>query len=205
MIDERNDYVVSKTLINKQECEIWARSETHDYGKNNGESGNLWVRYNDNWEPWLDKCAHRPCWGFRIDEGHYTKHKWGELQINGTCYGAITCNGRDVYEIRCRDISYAFAKAQSLIVELSEHPFDFVFPEKMIGRKVWYKDQPAKIGEHIMLDQGCIMLIYDGDIGAFQTKKPWHGEDDKWCYEESHGAKEIKDEILSPSILWFRD
>jgi hypothetical protein len=213
VIEER-EYCIFKTLVGDRVMEVWNRKEKHQNGEWNGTPANWWLKYEPfimgepqepRWIPWVDKMTHRPCWGFSVAESNYVKSKWGETDVNGSVGGYITCNGRKVYELRARDLYYAIAKAQTLIVELGEHPFNFSEPEKMIGRKIWWKDQPAKVGDHLMMDQGAIMIIYDGDVGGFNTKLNRYREDDDWLWRDTHGAKEIKDDILSPSINWFRD
>ena len=114
------------------------------------------------------------------------------------------CNLRKVYEFPFRnDMGYAMSKAQQLIVKMNEHPFRFGDPEREIGRKIWYYRQPA-IVKSLMLDQGCIMIEKDdpSDPG-FDLSHPWDREDD--IVNEWNGESEVKDDILTPNIWWFRD
>ena len=95
------------------------------------------------------------------------------------------------------DIEYGFAKAQTLITDMEEHPFNFANPEEEIGRKIWYNNEPASI-ERLILEQGCIMIKYEGVSNGFSLTKPW--------YEEIEPTQNlIKDDIFSSYIIWFRD
>lgn len=76
-----------------------------------------------------------------------------------------------------------------------ESPFDFSNPDKEVGRKVYYRDEPAFV-ERVVLDQGCVILKKDGS-GDFK-RAVW---DDDWDEADST----IKDDILSNHIWWFRD
>lgn len=205
----------SQTIVNNEVMGIYEREEKHGLGEPNGCPDNWWLKeirqypQDDgslkevvNWIPWIDKCIHRPCWDIEVRQRNHTKQKWGETQINSGVGVTIYCNQRPVYTFTVRDIEYALAKAQTLLIDLGEHPFNFIFPEKEIGRKVWYHNQPAII-DRLLLDQGCIMLKYDGE-GGFDMKHPWDRPEDGGP-SEWDGESSVKDDILSSNIWWFRD
>jgi len=200
------DYCIGKTVANGQLCELWRRTETHEHGRRNGMSDDIWLKqvYEDGeveWVPWIDLSAKRPCYEVKITEGNRIKSKWGETLVYGTCSAEIWCNQRKVYEYHCRDIEYALAKAQTTIVQMGEHPFRFDDPNSEIGRRIWFYRQPAII-ESLMLDQGCIMIQKDGG-GVFDLSQPWDDKND--IYDPWDGESVVKDDVFSDNIYWFRD
>lgn len=192
---------IFKTIVNGETCWVYDRPKhKHKLGKWNALPETWWLLYHSSWIPWIDNGANRPCWDIRIKQGNYIKTKWDEQQIRGTCGIQMYCNNTLVYHFVCRDIEYGFAKAQKLITDMIEHPFNFTNPEEEVGRKIWYYEQPASI-ERLMLDQGCIMIQYEGDGDGFDLTRPW--DDDEWP-DEWDGEKKVKDDVLTPTINWFR-
>jgi len=228
--NENKEHRIFDTVINGKLTEIWQRNETHELGKSNGCPDSWWARMeydidddeeqpDVDWVPFIDLGANRPCFEINIKQGNYTKSKWGETSINGSCKVSITCNTRPIYELRCRDIEYGLAKCQVLITEMQEHSFNFADPESEIGRKIWYYEQPA-IVESLMLDQGCIMVKFDKDFvhvnldkehnitvascieqKGFNLSRPWdtHEIEDEWDGQDS-----IKTDVFDSNIYWFR-
>jgi len=196
--------------------EVWHRDEKHNIGTLNGSSyeDNMWVKYFDTWisptcdplteitwVPWHDwNGNNKVCFEIRIKQSNYVKHKYDEYSIRGTGICEIICNTRKVYEFYFGDINYAFACAQKMIMEMKEHFFDFKNPEKEIGRKIWYKRQPAII-DHLIMDQGCIVVKKE-DGTNFMMTDPWYNGQahmNEWMIE-----KEIKVDIFDNDIYWFR-
>jgi len=202
------EYQFGRTMVNGQVCELWQRKETHKLGEWNGKPNNWWVKvpYGDSfeWIPWIDCGNNRSCWEVNIKQGNRTKCKWNETSIRGTCGVEIKCNGQVVYNFGCgSDIGFAFAKAQYLIVIMSEHTFNFHDPHSEIGRKIWYKGQKAVV-EGLVLDQGCLMIGYDeDDNGGFDMRNRW--DEDECDVSEWHGERSVKDDVLTEDIWWFRE
>lgn len=196
------EYCIGTVIVNDQICELWRRSEKHELGSMNGEEmyDNWWVRVNDQWVPWLDKGSNRVSWEINIKQGNRTKEKWGETDIRTTGHLEIFCNKYKVYDFGFGCINWAMNKAQTLMVDMMEHPFDFTNPEKEIGRKVWYYDQPAVVSR-LILDQGCIMLKKEDGTG-FVMSKPWDQDDE--MSSDWDGENEVKDDVFAPTIWWFR-
>ena len=206
-VTDRKEYCVGKTVVNSRVCEIWNRKEEHDLGKNNGKSPNLWLKqtFSDtdkfDWVPWIDDCGtSRPCYEVSLVQQNRTKQKWGETRINSRCIVKISCNTKVVYEFFCHNVAYGLARSQILITKMGDHPFDFSDPKKEIGRKIWFYDQAAVISD-LTLSQGCIIAKKEDGTG-FDLTKPWDREDsvDYW-----NGKNEVKDDIFSKNIYWFRD
>lgn len=190
------------TIVNDEICGVYQREEKHQLGDWNGCPNTWWLKDTDGeWIPWIDIGTNRPCFEFIINQGNYTKVKWNETQIRSTDSVEIYINKRLVYTFGCNNLNYALAKVQTLHVEMLEHPFNFCNPDSEIGRKVWYRNQPAII-ERLVLDQGCVVLK-KADGTGFDMKNPWDNEDD--ITSDWHGKNEVKDDIFTESIWWFRD
>lgn len=138
---------VYKILIGEREHQIWdIEGYEHDYGKWNNETPTYWLEMEDGTlEPYIRTCGHRICWEINYKQTNWIKHKWGsaDLRASGTC--TIKANGRQIYSFGTSSLEYALPKAQSLVVELSEHPYNFFDPEKEKGRRIWYYNLPATI------------------------------------------------------------
>lgn len=128
----------------------------HKNGEWNGTPTTWWLDYSRdvvrgevtperNLIPYVDKGNNRICWEIRFKQRNYMKHKWDEwsLRNSGTC--EIFANGKKVYSFGTFDVSYALSKAQYLMVQLREHPYDFLNPENEQDRKIWYYGLPAKV------------------------------------------------------------
>ena len=203
-------YPMFSTLINGNLVEIWQRKETHLLGKINGAIDNWWAKVprgpdDYEWVPWLSSVVNRPCWGVQIKTGNDTIFKHDNTRITKTGRLDITCNGRIVYSQCAVNIRFALARASSIIYELEEHPFDFANPDSEIGRKIWYKRQPAKI-DSLSLDQGSINVRYDGEANpnGFNMIEPWNDVTMEGL-SDWHGQEVVRDDILSHDIWWHRE
>ena len=143
-----------------------------------------------------DSCVE---WGVQVTDRHYNnwKHDCVEDYINTI----ITRNGETFYEFKTHDMNYSFAKAQTLLMQIKEHPLWFSerdFDKKLIGRKIWWREQPAIITSYVK-GQCCIMVKPDG-IKSF-TKPAYYDEYEWDPYEE-----EVKLDCLEATdIWWFRN
>lgn len=195
-----------KTLIRGKVHWIYSRQVEHQYGKLNGCPDTWWllIKYDDEyeWTPWIDKAGTRPCWEITVRQDNYIKHKYGGSDIRSTCHVDMKCNGEVVYEFGCNDINYAMSKSQYKMIEMMEHPFNFMNPQEEIGRRIWFKRQAAVISE-LLLDQGCLILEYKGVGAGFDLIDPW--EDDSFPISEENGEKTVKVGVFSDDIYWFRD
>lgn len=199
--NKKEPRLIFNTVVNGEVCGVYSREEEHKLGEWNHCPTNWWLKDTDGeWVPWIDNGANRPCFEFIIKQGNYTKFKWGETQISSTNSVEIYINKRLVYTFGCGNIDYALARVQTLRIKMLEHPFNFANPDEEIGRKVWYRKQPAVI-ERLLLDQGCVILK-KADGTGFDMKDPW---DEKDWISEWDGENEVKDDIFTESIWWFRD
>lgn len=93
----------------------------------------------------FSKGINRRVWDIRFKEYNTTKVKWDELNFRYGLECTMLCNGKPVYSFGTHDLSFAMAKAQYLMVILSEHPYNFFEPEKEKGRKILFFNLPATI------------------------------------------------------------
>ena len=142
-------------------------------------------------------------WGIEYKPTNYIKYKWGESRLEQSNKIFITRNGKVFDEIYCNDVSYGMSQANVNIVKFIEHPLDLNtinFDKKMIGMKVWWRSQPAKI-ESFIWGQACVVLVPDG-IDSFDTPPEHKGSPWEYYHEEK---KSIKTHILDEHIWWFRN
>ena len=142
-------------------------------------------------------------WGIEYKPTNYIKYKWGERRLEQSNKIFITRNGKVFDEIYCNDVSYGMCEAKVNIVKFMEHPLDLNainFDKKMIGMKVWWGNQPAKI-ESFIWGQACVILIPDGRDSFDNSPKHKHSTSEYYYGEE----KSIKAHILDEHIWWFRN
>ena len=210
-----------RTVIDTKQMTIYDRpGKEHQLGKMNNCCPTWWLAYEHwdsgdddvckstdkelriNWIPWIDIGTNRPCWEIKIRQGNRIKYKWDDASIRETCDIDMFCNNEKVYEFKCNDIGYGISKAQQLMIEMMEHPFNFMNPNEELNRRIWYMNQPAIINR-IILDQGCIMVKYVGKGFGFDISQPWDKEE--YDISEWQGEKSIKVDVFSKDIYWFRD
>ena len=172
----------------------------HTIGGGRGEN-NLWM-YPRNESPTYetliefqcDGCG--VCWGIKYEPYNYVSCKWDESECFTTDGAMITRNGKDFYF--CRG---GIDEAKWLMKHLDEHPLDlndYGFAEKMIGRKVWWRSEPAIIRSWID-GQACVILEPDG-IDSFTTPAEFTADD---CLNDDE--EDIKADIFDKHIWWFRE
>jgi hypothetical protein len=143
--------------------------------------------------------GHRILIGVQIESNNYLKES--ELSGNEIRKGGsakILADGVVVFEFFFRDIQWALLHAHGLIGELQEHSSGWLMKrerDKLVGRKVFYREHPVVI-ESLIVDQGC--LILRPESGMFP--KPVYAEDGGGYEPE----REVKIEVNSPHIWWWR-
>jgi hypothetical protein len=141
-----------------------------------------------------------PCrWGFEIQENNFLKTKWGETEMRVSHKCTIYRNGEEFYDF-FGSTEYCAAKAVTFLVHLQEHPIAFNmrnFRDEILGRKIYWKEQPAIIERYIE-GQACVIIRPENPNGF--NKPCWMGKND---YMED--SFEVKEDIFSKSIWWFRD
>lgn len=144
--------------------------------------------------------GHRTLIGVEIESSNYLKssHYSGD-EVRKSVGCKILADGVAVFEFGCRDVQYALLRAHALITELSEHSSCWLVAEereKLIGRKVFYREHPGIITRTIT-DQGCV-IIGTEDGGPFPPPV-WREAGD-----EDEGENSVKAEVTDPNIWWFR-
>lgn len=133
-----------------------------------------------------------------IEEFNYMKESelsGNEIRKGGSCkiyFDDICC-----WEFFHRNAQEACLEARQIIRELSEHPSEWSIKSSraaLVGRKVYYRDQPAII-ESLITSQGCVILIPEG-IAEFRPPL-WDKERDD--------VDSVKCDVLDKSIWWFRE
>ena len=158
----------------------------------------------DNLIPYDGKA---PCWGITVEEKNI--HKYGGFsgeQVRNNIVGCIIRNGEPFYETSANDFPYLLAKLQVTLSEIQEHYVCFHerdWEKSIIGSRIYFKGEPAKIESYIS-KQCCVIVKPDG-IPFF--KRPSYlitQSCDNYYYEEEYkyGAKT---EILGSSITWGRE
>lgn len=176
----------------------------HTIGGKWGEN-NLWA-YPRNEEPSYENLVEfssqdTTLWGIEYRPYHYLKSKWGECELRQGSHLLITRNGRIFEEMSSSGINYGIDKARVRIEDYKEHALDLNtidFDKKMVGRKIWWRSQPAII-ERFIWGQACVIINPDG-INRFET--PAEFKDDDMMEDDDDF---IKTHILDKHIWWFRD
>lgn len=168
------------------------------YGEND-----LWAYPRDKsptYESLIEYNCNAPvAWGIRYEPQNYTKTKWDETEALTAGGVVITRNG----EIFCQashGMNYGIDNARVMISEFNEHPLNLNsinFDKKAVGRKVWWRSEPAIVTSYID-HQACVILKPDG-IDHF-TPPPEFAEDSDYYIEG-----DVKTSILDPHIWWFRN
>lgn len=145
-------------------------------------------------------CDNPVAWGISYEPQNYTYFKWGETEARSSEGIAITRNGRVFCKI-AGGLNYGIDKARVMITEFIEHPLELDtidFDKKAVGRKVWWRSEPAIITRYIN-GQACVILKPDG-IDHFTVPAEFAEEDPDY-YEDG----DVKADILDQNIWWFRD
>ena len=173
----------------------------HSIGGKWGEN-NLWM-YPRNCNPTYETLIEYHCegcgvcWGIVYNPHNYTRTKWDETECFTSNGAMITRNDKDFYFC-----SGGIDEAKWLIKNLEDHPLElneYDFDKKMLGRKVWWRSEPAIITRWIGMGQACVILEPDG-IDKF-TKPKEFANDDYMDDDETY----IKADIFDKHIWWFRE
>lgn len=175
----------------------------HTIGGRYGEN-DLWAYprgMSPTYETLIEFESEKPvAWGIRYEPKNYTMTKWNETSAHNSGMVAITRNN----EIFCRvtgGMYYGIDKARVMITQFGEHPLgldSIGFDLKAIGRKVWWRSEPAVITRYVDR-QACVILEPDG-IDRFTIPAEFAKEDPEY-YEDGT----VKADILDRHIWWFRD
>lgn len=137
------------------------------------------------------------CWGINYQPYNYIRTKHDEPECFTTGGAMITRNGRDFFFCR-----YGIDEAKYLINKIQDHPIypnEYGFEEKIIGRKVWWRSEPAVVTSWVGNGQACVILKPDG-IDYFKIPAEFLNEEPMQSRERI-----IKTDIFDEHIWWFRE
>jgi hypothetical protein len=152
-----------------------------------------------------DFCGHRRLIDVEIKSSNYLKssHLSGD-EIRKSVIGSIFSDGKKVYEFFSREPDIALLRAYHLLQKLQSHESNWLSLDgryALVGRKIYYHDQPATINAFIE-DQGCVIIQSEPSFAPPRSNE--EDELDYWSDWKRDDHYEIKDDVLSPHIWWFR-
>jgi hypothetical protein len=173
---------VGEVIINNKSYFIW-NVPGKIQPSYNGEPDTWWVYFADSlpdgmtppadsesWKPYT-KGINRLAWDLQFTEYNYTKEKWTDTDFRNSLKCRMSCNGKLIYEFGTHDMGFALGKAQYLMVILCEHFYNFLNPEKELGRKIWWYGLPATVKPR---EAGKIGIIPDYSTGI--DRETWWKE-----------------------------
>ena len=202
----------------KKICDVIIRGLKYDLwnipSKIHGSNNTLWVKkekdlFNDSteWIPWIDIGTNRKCWEVSIKQGNSMKfnHNW---DISGHISVSIKLNNNQVYEFGASKLEYAFNEAQNKIYKLENLPIKLDDYSTDVGRPIYYKGLACRIANRF--DEGSMIVnpdCNDEDLGWWWDNfaEPWYDNNDYEWLEETKNFGEIKVDILSEQIYWYRN
>jgi hypothetical protein len=199
-VGDRADSNAFRTvLVGDKEVELIHGEHPHSRMDNT-----IYARYPDGRIEDFD--GHYALTSIEITESNYLKTSGlSGNEVRKACDVIIKCNGEPIYKFFTRTAEYALRKAQQVLTELAEHPAWLFDNPDLVGRKVYWYDQPGTI---TMYDKEMGEVYIEPEAGKRFRPPAWmiDGEDD-FQVELAEGdvADGIKDDILSPHIWWFRD
>lgn len=141
-------------------------------------------------------------WSLNVKQSNSFKEKWGETRMRSSFGFEILRNGKVFYSFGANDMDYGIAKARKLMVEINEHPICFNeidYHLEIVGRKIYWREQPAIIKSYSM--NGNLWIVPDG-IPRF---KKCSYEDSVTEYMDDEDYEDgIAEDLFAPSIYWFR-
>ena len=187
----------------------------HNLGKMNRCSPTLWIKkdkdiFNEEEEyiPWIDIGTNRKCWGISIKQGNSMKYKYDAWDISGHISVNISLNNNQVYEFDANKLEFAFNEAQNKIYKLEELPLNLDNLTDGVGRPIYYKGLPCRIG--MRFDSGDMTIhpdCKDQDLEQWwnSMKEPWYDDHDYDWLDEWKDMGELRVNILSEQIYWHRN
>ena len=151
--------------------------------------------------------GHRRLIDVEITSSNYEKES--ELsgdEIRKSVVGSIIVDGVKLVEIFGREVQQVMEWVDRAIDEYAEHPsnwFSKKAREQMPGRQIYYYNQPATI-KRIIEDQNAI-IIETGPGFIVPNRNDDDDDFDTWEDWKVDGHYEVKDDVLSPHIWWWRN
>lgn len=162
-------------------------------------NNDLWAYPRDekpNYENLVQFEGEPVCWGINYAPYNYARCRHDEFEATTIGNVFITRNGEKFCDVRG-----GIERAKCMINDFNEHPInlnEIDFDKKVIGRKVWWRSEPAVVSNYIS-KQACVILEPDG-IKQFTTPAEFA---DEGCNYYCDG--DVKADILDKHIWWFRE
>lgn len=150
--------------------------------------------------------GHRRLIDVEVKSSNYEKEsEFSGDEIRKSVVASIIVDGVKLVEVFGREVVDTLRRVERAIEEYSEHEsqwFSKKAREQMPGRRIYYYNQPATI-KYIIEDQNAIII----ETGPnFQAPIRVDDEDDfdSWDDWKVDGHYEVKEDVLSPHIWWWR-
>lgn len=150
--------------------------------------------------------GHRRLIDVDIKSSNYLKDsEWSGDEIRKSVTGSIIVDGVKLVEVFGREVQNVMKRIDRAIDEYSEHEsqwFSKKAREALPGRQIYYYNQPATI-KSIIEDQNCL-IIETGPNFIAPNRNDDEDDWDTWEDWKVDGHYEVKEEVLSPHIWWWR-
>ena len=152
--------------------------------------------------------GHRRLIDVEVKSSNYEKDsEWSGDEIRKSVTGSIIVDGVKLVEIFGREVQQVMKWVDRAIDEYSEHPSNWFRKkarEQMPGRRIFYYNQPATI-KRIIEDQNAIIIETGPDfIPPIRKDDEEDDEHEYWSDWKVDGHYEVKVDVLSPHIWWWR-
>lgn len=151
-------------------------------------------------------AGHAPEWGIAFTHKNHVRFNWGQNEVREGSECWITRNGKRFIAVPGFDMGYAVAKAQTMITELTEGPAEVNqrdWKDKLVGRKVFYREQPAII--EWVSEGNELWIVPDNEPNRFALHPAQADEDRDDMPENDDSGEGVMISLLSPQLYWFRD
>lgn len=197
--NKSNEKAFDKTKLGGGEVELIFGEHPHSRRDNN-----IYARTSDG--TIYDFDGHRRLIDISITSSNYLKESdMSGDQIRKQCIGRVSVDGIQLIEEFGREPLRMMRHLESLIEKYSEHESNWFSADdraKLPGRKIWYHDHPATI-RRLIEDQGALIIVTEPGF-----KPPHAGNDpdehDYWDDWKEGDHYQVKEEVLSPHIWWWR-
>lgn len=153
----------------------------------------------------LIQFSGEPCsWGINIKATSNIKTKWEDTEMRSTFICEIIRNDKVFYSFNANDMDYGLTKARQILFNLNEHPINFNgrnFEKELIGRKIYWREQPATIVSYSMNGN---LIIKPATNNPFKKCCYDDNVEEDMNIDDDEFDGDIAEDLLAPSIYWFR-
>lgn len=196
---DKDKKAYASTYVGKQKVDLIFGEHPHSRRDNN-----TYARFSDGKIEGFD--GHTLLHEITFKDYNYLKESelsGDQVRKGGTC--TISINGTVVETFFYREIENALHRAAHRLTEIHEFPvrlWDEKDKASLIGRKIYFRNQPAIITDYFE-DQACVMIKHDPEDTPF-VPAPYDLEGVK-NGEQVEYFNQVKDSIYSKNIWWWRD